>query len=399
MANPSATFAHTGRGYYNWSSTQRSIIADDYAKIVDQDDPGNFLSSLLMTKPSSSEVASGKEFYTWAGELTPRNISVTATAVMTTGDATTTLTVADSSGIRKYDVLWFPTENGLGGHFRVTAISTLDITVQKLTTAGYTVAASDAGFILSEATDELESTSAEDTYMAPALVTNRIQTLRRAWALSVTEMATSTRMGVSFAAFKADQARQDFTKDVAHTLWFAATSVVSTTVVTSKGINEQLVGNSSTYKINVGGDVAMDDWTDVMKTLAPFAKTREFLCMHGEELMASHADLGAAATVANLKPEDSKYGFKGKAVVASDFTFDLVYERVLSEVGAPFSKYNFILDMSAIKCYHLRGLKFRLLANIHADPGGQIRKSQYEAHIGLGIVWPKRSAYMYGIAS
>src|SRR5262245_3061486 len=128
MANPSATFTAQGRGYYNWSSVQRSIIADDYAKVVDQDDPGNFLSALLMTKPESAEVASGKEFYAWAGELTPRNGTVTATT--TAGG--TTVTVTSSAGIRKYDVLWFPSENAAGEHVRVTAISGLDLTVQRL---------------------------------------------------------------------------------------------------------------------------------------------------------------------------------------------------------------------------------------------------------------------------
>lgn len=394
MANPTATFTAQGRGYYNWSSVQRSIIADDYSKVVDQDDPGNFLSALLMTRPESAEVASGKEFYTWAGELTPRNGTVTATT--TTGG--TTVTVTSSAGLRKYDVMWFPSENGSGQHCRITAITGLDITVQRIAGAT-TIASGDAYYVLGEAVDELESTSAEDNFMAPAKVTNRIQALRRAWALSVTEMATATRMGVSFAAFKADQARQDFTKDVAHTFWFAATSVTATTVVTSRGINDELVGNSSAYKINVGGELAYDDWTDAMKALAPFAKTREYLVLGGEEMVASHADLGTTATISNLRPEDSKYGFKGRAVIAADFQFDMVYERVLSEVGSPFSKYAYILDPSAVKCYHLRGLKFKLMANIHADPGGQIRKSQYESHIGLGITWPKRCAYFYGIAS
>lgn len=393
MANPTATHS-TGRGYYDWSTNQRSMIADDYARVVEQDDPSNMLSTLLMTKPESSEVASGKEFYTWAGELQPRN--GTLAAAVTAGDLS--ITVTSATGIRKYDVLWFPSENALGEHVRVTAIVGTVLTVQRLSSTAGALDNGDAYFITSEATDELEETSAADSYMAPAKVTNRIQTLRRAWALSVTEMATATRMGVSFAAYKADQARQDFTKDVAHVFWFAATNVVGTTVVTSKGINEQLVGNTASYKIDVNGNVSIQDWSDAMAALIPFAKTREFMCFHGEALAAGHMDLGTAATIANLKPGESKYGWEGSSVCGTGgFKFNLVYERVLSEVGTPFSAYCFILDMSAIKCYHLRGLKFKYQANIHADPGGQIRKSQYEAHIGLGINWPKRCAYLHGI--
>lgn len=399
MANPSATFAHTGRGYYNWSTNQRSAIDDNYTNFVEQDDPSNLLSTFLMHKQKSKEVDSGKEFYAWAGELTPRNTTITATAAIAATASTGTITVASSAGIRKYDILWFPTSNALGNRVRVSAISGLDLTVQNI--AGVTIdnASGSAVFILHEATDELESTSAEDTYMAPAKVVNRIQTLRRAWALSVTEMATATRLGVSFAQYKADQARQDFTKDVAHVFWFSASYVYGTTVVTSNGINEQLVGNSATYKINVGGNISISDWSDAMAALAPFAKNREFMVFHGEELMAGHADLGTAATIGNLKPGDSKYGFKGRSVCTNDFIFNLAYERVLSEVGAPFNAYGFILDLDAIQCYHLRGLKFKYQANIHADPGGQIRKSQYEAHVGLGLTWPKRCAYMYGITS
>ena len=345
-----------------------------------------------MTKGTSQEVSSGKEFYAWAGELTPRNSTISAT--MTAGDLVAT--VVSSDGIRKYDVLWFPSENGLGEHVRVTAIATLDVTVQRISTTPASVAATAAFFNLGEATDELESTSAEDNYMAPAKVINRIQTLRRAWSLSVTEMATATRMAVSFASFKADQARDDFTKDIAHTFWFAATNVVSTTVVTSKGINEQLVGNGSTFKINAGGALAYTDFSDAAAALAPFSKTREYMCLHGESVMEGLADLGTSSSFYRTRSSDSDFGFKGRMVCVNDFEFDLAYERVFSEVGSPWTKYCYILDLRSIRCYHLRGLKFRYMANIHNDPGGQIRKSQYEAHVGLGVTWPKRNAYIYG---
>lgn len=392
MANPSATFS-TGVGYFDWSTNQRSIIDDDYENYVDYDDKTRFdLSAFVMTKAASEQVDT-PEFYAWAGELTPR--STTVTASVTAGDAV--ITVASASGIRKFEVLFSPVEDAVGELFRVTSKSGLDLTVTRLNTTPGAVASGGAIYALGEAVGTQEATSAEDNYMVPAKVTNRVMILRRAWKLSVTEMASALRLAISAAALKADQARKDFTKDMAHLLWFSVSNLVSSDVFTSKGINEQLAGNSSTFRINAGGPLAYADFSDLTEALAPFSQTREYMCFHGTTAMGSFADLGTTATVANLRPEDSAYGFAGRSILVNDFRFNLKFERVFAEVGAPFDKYIFVLDLSAIKCYHLRGKKFQYQANIHADPGGEIRKSQYRAQIGLGITWPKRHGYIYGV--
>lgn len=390
-----ATFT-TGSGYFNLSTGLRSMIDDDYANFIDYDDETRFdLAAYMMTKGNSQEVDT-PEFYAWTGELNPRTGACSTTTTLAAADVT--LFVDDGTGVRIDDVLHFPVAGQDGEHCLVTALTSANnFTVVRMNTTATTIATTTAYVILGAASSETATSSIAATWMEPAKVINRVMIIRRAFQLTRTEIKTSVRTSQSRLQQKTEQCRLDFRLDLAHQMWFSISTISNTTVFTSKGINEQMANGSGVTITDAGGALAYADITATIEALAPFSTSRKYVVFHGELPLGSLADLGASSSFYRTSAKDNKFGFAGNTLVASDFEFLMKYERIFSVIGAPYNGYMYCLDMDTLTLHHLAGGKFQFEANIHADPGGEVVKSQYRAQVGLGVTWPKRNAVIRGV--
>ncbi len=392
-----ATFT-TGKGFFNLSANNTSMIDWDYSNFIDYDDDTRFdLASFMMTKGNSAETGT-PEFYTWAGELNPRTTTISATTAVTADD--TVIYLANTSGIRVDDVLHLPTAAADGEHMRVTAIGAGSVTVVRINTTAGTAAKSATVVILGSASSETATTSIGSSWMEPTKVTNRCQLIRRSFELTRTEMATDVQTAQTRLQQKTEQARKDFQLDLAHTMWFSISTVDASTsyYFTSKGINEQLANyNSASNLVNANGALAVANFTALMEILLPYSTSSKYVCFTGDNALGGLVDLGAGTSYYRTKQGDNKFGFSGQTIVAGDFEFLLKFERLFSIIGAPYNGYLFALDMNALRLRHLKNGKFEFKANIHSDPGGEVVKSQFRAQVGVEMTHEKRHGLIYGI--
>lgn len=391
---PSASFT-TGKGYFNLSANQQSLIDYNYANYVDYDDDTRYdFSTWMMLKGNSEEVTS-PEFYMWAGELNPRTGTLNHTTSYAT-DATNIL-VSSTNGIRVDDVLHFPVAGEDGEYVRVTSIGTDNVTVARLNTTASTLASDAAYTILGSASAETATSSIGSSFMEPAKVTNRVQLLRRAFEISDTEMATDIRTAVSRLNLKTDQCRRDFKIDLGMTMLFGATFEDTTNAfITSRGVNE-ILQDTSVPEVSSAGDIAYTDYSTIAEGLAQHSSSEEYVVLHGKKLLSGLAELGAGSSFFRTKADDTVFGFKGLTVCVGSFKFLHKYERLMDTAGSVYSGTAFILDVKTWTIHHLKNHKFKFQANIESDRGGEIRKSQFKAQIGLGTVWPKRNGLISGI--
>ena len=387
-----ATFT-TSKGYYNLLGALTSMVDHDAAKFIDYDDVSRFsLASFMMVKGNSKEVGS-PEFLAWAGELNPRTGAVSSTTALATGG--TTLFVDSTDGVRVGDILHFPTAAEDGDNVRVSALNAASFDIQDINTRTASIATTTTFMILGEAASEMATTSVGSSWMEPAKVTNRVQIIRRSFELSRTERETDVQTSQSRLEQKAEQARLDFKKDLGLTIWFAKTvSSSGNTFMTSKGINEQLANNVTA--INAAGSLAYANFSDATEAFAQFSKNTRYDAFHGSKALGGLAALGTTARV-GAQDRTGPYGYAGQEISVSDFNYRLRFEKLFDELGTPYDGYCYLLDLPQITLHHLRNGKFEFRANIQADDGGEIIKSQYRAQIGIGVTWPKRHGFIRGI--
>lgn len=392
-----ATVYTTGKGYFDRYNNKDAEHDYDYDNFVEYDDTMSRwdISSFLMKKENSERVDS-PEFYTWEGEYQTRAVVLNG-AITTTATA---LTVVSSAGCRVGDILHYTAGDAAGVHARVTAVgSATTLTVSRLSNGP--IATAKTLWILGEAATETASTSATASYTYPSVVTNRVQIVRRAWEWTLTEDDTALRTTPNSEAAKAKYAKVEFQKDLAHLAWCGLSSFTTTTVIiTSKGILPQLAGNASALRINAGSDtLAYADIAELADGLIEFSDTREYMCFCGSTALKGLAKLGASSGTYNTNPGDNIYGFKGQAMQVGDMNFMFKFERVFKELGAPYNNYLVALSLKNIKFAHLgKQGKFRFMPNIHADPGGEVRKSQLRAQVGIKMQWTKKHGYIHGLA-
>jgi hypothetical protein len=392
---PTATFT-TGKGAINLSVTNLSMIQHWFEDILDYDDQTRFgLAEFMMTAGESTEVDT-PEFFAWAAELNPRTGTLNNGTVAIATD-TTNIIVTSISGIRVDDILHVGTADADGEHLRVTAIGTNNVTVARINTTPATINTSATYIILGSASSELATAGITATFMEPDKVTNRCQLIRRAFQLSETEDATNVRVQTRYKQ-KAEQARMDFRLDLAHTFWFSISTVDTTnTYWTTKGINEQLSGNAAANKIDENGALAMATLSSAMEAVAPYSKSSDYACFVGSKALSGLADLGQTASIGAQEVIAKLYGSAAQTVAVGDFRFAFKYERLFDIIGAPYSGYIYLLDLKALGLYHMAGRKFIFQSNTKADPLSEIVTSQYKAHVGVGINWAKRHAFIYGV--
>jgi hypothetical protein len=393
---PSATFT-TGEGYFNWTTNQSLLIDTDYAKIIDYDDETRWDFSTYMAMKGQQKEVQSPEFIAWAGELNPRTVAISNTTAVTAGD--TVFYLASTSGIRVDDVLHFPTAAAVGEHVRVTAIGSGAVTVLRMNTAAGTLATAAGGVINGAASSTLASASIGDSWMEPAAVTNRCQLIRRAFAVSRVEADTATRVNMDRVEMKADQARMDYQIDRALTMWFSVTKADSTnTYLSSKGVNEQLAGDSAVTKVNAGGELAYSDPADCIEAVAAFAKTKRYYLFHGSKVLGGLAILAAGSGHYRTDSGTKTFGTAAQMFQVSDFEIVCKYERLFDVVGAPYNGYGFLLDLETTTLHYLQNNKHEYAYGIQTEyKGSEVIKGQYRCVIGLGITWPKRNALIYGV--
>lgn len=392
---PTATFT-TGRGAINLSVTNLSMIDHDFEDIIDYDDQTRFgLAEFLMVAGESKEVTT-PEFYCFAGELNPRTGTFNNGTVAIATD-TTDITVTSVAGIRVDDILHVATADADGEHMRVTGVGTNAVTVARINTTPATVATNATYVILGAASAENATAGITGTFMEPDKVTNRCQLIRRAFALTETEDAMSVRVKTRYQQ-KAEQARMDFRLDLAHTFWFSISTVDTTNAYwTTKGINEQLAGNAAASRINENGALAMATLSGAMEAIAPYSKSSDYACFVGSLALGGLADLGQTASIGAQEVLQKVYGSAAQTVAVGDFRFTFKYERLFDIIGSPYSGYVYILDMKALTLHHMKGRKFIFQSNTKIQPLSEVVDSQYKAHVGVGINWAKRHAYIYGV--
>lgn len=392
-----ATFTRSpGFGdYVSNSSTQIDYDVDNY---LDYDDTGARwdISSFLMKKENSEKVDT-PIFYTWEAEYTVRT-GTTAEAVTT---SETAVDVTSANGIRVGDILWFPTADAAGTYARVSAIATNTLTVAYLASTGGTIANGATYYVLNEAAAETASTSVAATYMYPTRVTNTVMIVRRAFEWSLTEEASALYTGNSVSN-KEEQTRVEFQKDLAHLAWFSVADSTPTVtgVYVSKGIIPQLQTNAAALRINAGSDtLSYEDVVNLADGLIQFSNTNEYMVFCGSTALKGLAKLGASSSTYQSRPGDNSFGFSGTTVAVGDMKFMFKFERVFKEMGTPINNYAVALDLKQIKFAHLGDKnKFRFQPNVHDDPGGETRKSQFRAQVGVKLHWPKRHGYIFGLA-
>jgi len=387
----------TNKGYMELRSTLTSMIDYEYENYIDiDDDVAADLATFVMTQGNSKEVGT-PEFFAWAGEMTDRTGTVSDTTGLATDD--TQLYVESTAGLRVGDILHFPTAGEDGDHVRITSVAA-PLNISDLNTRTAAIATDAAFIILGEAAAFDSASSATATYREPTKVTNYTQLIRRSVHWDETELASDVETKASRMEQKSSWLRKEFRKDLGFTYWFGRSSQDASTsggYQTTKGIVVQLANGSGVTSANEGGALAYATVSGIVEGLAEWAKYRNYKCYHGELALGGLADLGTTARVGN-QDRKGPYGYAGQSISVSNFTLDMVYERILQEAGAPYNGYMFFIDPKCLSLHHLTGKKFTFQQNIQDDPGGEIVKHQMKTNSGLGITWEKRHGFIRGIS-
>lgn len=396
MADITSPTFTTDKGAFWLDASNASMVDYTFEDIIDYDDQTRFgLSEFLMVAGNSKETGS-HEFYCWSGELNART-GTFANGTVAIATDTTNITVTSTDGIRVDDVLHIATEAADGEHLRVTEIGTDNVTVARMNTTPATIATDATYVIMGGASSESATAGITATFMEPAKVTNRVQLIRRSFALTETEDATDVRVKTRYQQ-KTEQARMDFRLDLAHTFWFSiSTSDSTNTYLSTKGINEQLAGNGNSLKIDENGALTMASLSALMEGLAPYSKTSDYACFVGSKALGGLADLGQTASIGAQEVLQKVYGSAAQTVAVGDFRFTFKYERLFDIIGTPYDGMLYALDLGSLDLYHMKGRKFIFQPRTKTDPLSEITTSQYKAHVGVSITHAKRHGFIHGI--